>query len=186
MTDETCKLMKKQDDVVINTNNSNEFGTQSTAFRIFYNLITFIQAISIPIFLAGQTMGIYFYEWTVKHGLQESQQEIGRTLVQVNRAFCASDTILYIPLLISSTYGLLRAKRWSLICTAASAGIHSYWAMTVAFMFVFLADNDIEEYTYPRPVQVWCFVCFYLVYGIAVMMFLYQYWSILVVSSGGE
>jgi hypothetical protein len=58
--------------------------------------------------------------------------------------------------------------------------------MTVAFMFVFLADNDIEEYTHPRPVQVWCFVCFYLVYGIAVMMFLYQYWSILVVSSGGE
>lgn len=102
-------------------------------FRAMYYIIAWIQIFSIPVFLAGQTTCIFAYDSTVKNGLQESGAEVGPSLVQVNRAHGVSDTILYIPLLASSAYGLFQKKRWSLVCTAASGGIHSYWSLTTAF-----------------------------------------------------
>ena len=109
--------------------------------------------------------------------MQESGEEVGPSKVQVNRANGVSDAILYIPLLASSAYGLLRKKRWSLICTAASAGIHSYWSLTAAFCFVFLPN--VEEYAYKPGLGIWMFVLFYMAYGILVLTFLYRYLTVL-------
>ncbi|KAL7528462.1 hypothetical protein ACHAWF_002571 [Thalassiosira exigua] len=91
------------------------FGSQSELFRIIYFAIAWVQALSVPIFLAGQTTGLFFYDRAAQYGLQEPASEVGPGIVQVNRAFCASDTILYIPILITSAYGLFRKRRWSLI-----------------------------------------------------------------------
>jgi hypothetical protein len=146
-------------------------------FHAMYYIIAWIQIFSIPVFLAGQTTCIFAYDWTVKNGLQESGAEVGPSLVQVNRAYGVSDTILYIPLLASSAYGLFRKKRWSLICTAASGGIHSYWSLTTAFCFVFLPN--VEEYAYKPGLGIWMFVLFYMIYGILVLTFLYRYWGVL-------
>lgn len=142
-----------------------------------YYIIAWIQVFSIPVFLAGQTTCIFASDWTLKNVLQESGVEVGPSMVQVNRAYGVSGTILYIPLLTSSAYGLFRKKRWSLICTTASAGIHSYWSLTMAFCFVFLPN--VEDYTYKPGVGNWMFLLFYMVYGILVLTFLYRYWNVL-------
>jgi hypothetical protein len=142
-----------------------------------YYTTAWIQVLSIPLFLVRQTMCIFFYDWTVRNGLQESLVKIGPSMVQVNRAHGVSDTILYVPLLISSAYGLFWKKKWSLICTAASAGIHSYWSLTTLFSFIFLPN--VEEYNYNPGVGIWIYTLFYLVYGILILTFLYRYWSVL-------
>jgi hypothetical protein len=77
-------------------------------------LISWIQVLSIPLFLVGQTTCVFTYERKVQDGLQESQAEIGPGMVQVNRAFGASDSIFYIPVLLLSAYGMFRRKRWAL------------------------------------------------------------------------
>jgi hypothetical protein len=93
-------------------------------FHAMYYIIAWIQIFSIPVFLAGQTTCIFAYDWTVKNGLQESGAEVGPSLVQVNRAYGVSDTILYIPLLASSAYGLFRKK-------AVVLDLHcSFWGHT--------------------------------------------------------
>lgn len=46
-------------------------------------------------------------------------------------------------------------------------------------MFVFLSSNDVAEYRHTPPPEVWFFACFYMVYGIMVLGFLYHYRNIL-------
>eukprot|EP01083_Nonionella_stella_P208338 756128_1 len=151
------------------------FQAQDRAFQRIYYTIASLQLLTALICLTGQTTGIFFYDWAASLGLQEGRTEVPEAIVQVNRAFCTSDTILYIPLLISSAYGLFCKKRWSWVCTAASAGIHSYWSITVSFMILFLNKNDVEGYTYHVPVKIWGFIGFYMVYGVLVLAFLHHY-----------
>ncbi len=91
----------------------------------FWIFIIFL-ALSIALMLIGQTMSIFNYDFTVRHGLQESVNQVGESGVQVNRGFGAGDTIVFIPLLIASLVGLWLKKRWSLISTAAVTGVSAY------------------------------------------------------------
>lgn len=152
-----------------------DFAASDKSFRVMYYVLACLQAISVPVFLAGQTVSIFAYDWTVRMGLQESGAEIGESFVQVNRAYGVSDTILYIPLLTTSAYGLFRKQRWALICTAASAGIHSYWAFTHCFIFLFLSNST--AYTYQPDAGTWAFLIFFVSYGIVILFFLYGYWD---------
>lgn len=157
---------------------ANEFEAQGIAFRTMYYTIVWIQLFSVVIFLLTQTMCIFAYDWMVLHGAQASEADIGPILVQNGRAYGASDTILYIPLLATSAYGLFRKKRWSLICTAASAGISSYWSLTCAFLLLFSSRN-VEEFSYQPDVGTWILILFYILYGILILTFLYHYWDVL-------
>lgn len=150
-------------------------------FRVLYWLVVGIQLVSVPTFLIGQTMCVFNYDWTVKMGLQESLRDVGLAMVQVNRAFGACDTIINIPLLLSSVHGLVtNTKRSALICTAASAGVNLYWSVTVVFIFSFMQRNDVPDWTYDPPLEIWAFVWFYAIYGTLLLTFLYHYWDRLV------
>ncbi|KAL7543467.1 hypothetical protein ACHAXR_013401 [Thalassiosira sp. AJA248-18] len=157
------------------------FQAQYRAFRMIYYTIAWLQSLTALVCLVGQTTGIFFYDWAARHGLQEPPEEVGPSIVQVNRAYCTSDTLLYIPMLLSSAYGLFRKKRWSLLFTAASAGISSYWAITCAITFLFLAKSNIDGYTHDPSVVVWSVMGFYSVYGVLVLWFIHHYWDMLFV-----
>ena len=62
----------------------------------FWFIILFL-ALSIVLLVLGQTISVLDYDLTVWIGLQESPAEVGAHGVQVNRAFGAGDTIVYIP-----------------------------------------------------------------------------------------
>lgn len=133
---------------------------QMYAYWIF---IIFL-AISIILMLVGQTMSVFNYDLTVKWGLQESLADVGEFGVQVNRSFGASDTIVYVPLLLASLIGLLKKKRWSLLVTAATAGVSAYWSATILFIFLFSPGS--QGYNYNPPIDIWIFLLAYLVFGI--------------------
>ena len=73
--------------------------------------------------LMGQTMSVFHYDLTVRLGLQESPEQVGESGLQVNRAFGAGDTVVYIPLMIASLAGLWLKKRWSLLIATAAVGL---------------------------------------------------------------
>jgi hypothetical protein len=124
----------------------------------FWVIIVFL-IVSIVLLLMGQTMAIFNYEFAVKLGLQEVS-EYG---VQINRAFGAGDTFVYIPLMAISLVGLLLKKRWSLMTTAAIMGISAYWATTVAFMLLFLMG--VPDYNLEPGPEYWLFIGAYIVFG---------------------
>ena len=78
----------------------------------FWIIIVFL-IVSMVLLLTGQTMAIFNYEFAVKLGLQEDVKEVSEFGVQINRAFGAGDTFVYIPLIAISLVGLFLKKRWS-------------------------------------------------------------------------
>jgi hypothetical protein len=130
------------------------------AFWIF----TLFLFLSIFLMLIGQTMSVFNYDLTVDLGLQESLEQVGEYGVQVNRAFGAGDTIIYIPLLITSLIGLWLKKRWALISTAAAVGVSAYWSVTIIFILIFAPGSSGYNYI-PDP-EIWIFVGTYVLFGI--------------------
>jgi hypothetical protein len=114
--------------------------------------------------LMGQTMAIFNYEFAVKLGLQEDVKEVSEFGVQINRAFGAGDTFVYIPLMAISLVGLFLKKRWSLIATAAVMGVSAYWATTVAFMLFFL--RGVPNYNLEPGPEYWLFIGAYIIFGV--------------------
>jgi len=129
----------------------------------FWVIIVFLIA-SMLLLLMGQTMAIINYEFAVKLGLQEDVKEVSEFEVQINRAFGAGDTFVYIPLMAISLIGLFLKKRWSLITTAAVMGVSAYWAATVAFMLFFL--RGVPNYNLDPGPQYWLFIGAYIIFGV--------------------
>jgi len=134
--------------------------SRPVAFWIF---VVFL-AVSIVLMLMGQAMCVFYYDLTVRLGLQESPEQVGEFGVQVNRAFGVGDTIVYVPLLIASLAGLWLKKRWSLLTTAAVVGISVYWSVTVSFIFLFQAGTP--GYSYVPGLEIWFFVGTYTAFGV--------------------
>lgn len=129
----------------------------------FWIVIVFL-AVSMLLLILGQTMAIFNYNFAVSLGLQEDVKEVGEFGVQLNRAFGAGDTFVYIPLIAISIVGLVLKKRWALITTAAVMGISAYWATTVAFMLWFLIG--VPNYSFIPGLEYWVFISAYIVFGV--------------------
>ena len=135
----------------------------------FWIIIVFL-IVSTVLLLMGQTMAIFNYEFAVKLGLQEDVREVGQIGVQVNRAFGARDTLVYIPLMAISLIGLFLRKRWSLVTTAGVMAISVYWSTTVAFMLVFLPG--VHNYNLVPGPEYWLFVLAYIIFGVCGVVYL--------------
>ena len=138
--------------------------------RISFWVIIVFLIVSMILLLMGQTMAIFNYEFAVKLGLQEDVKEVSEFGVQVNRAFGAGDTFVYIPLMAISLVGLFLKRRWSLVTTAAVMGISAYWATTVAFMLIFL--QGVPNYNLLPGPEYWLFIGTYIIIGVWGMMYL--------------
>ena len=135
----------------------------------FWIIVVFLTT-SIVLMLMGQTTAVLDYDLSVRLGFQESIGQVGEFGVQVNRAFGAGDTAVYVPLMIVSLFGLILKKRWSLLTTAAVAGVSAYWSVTIIFIFLFLPG--VPGYVYaPGPV-IWLFVGIYTVFGVWGLLYL--------------
>ena len=135
----------------------------------FWIIVVFL-AVSIVLMLAGQTMAVFNYDLAVRLGLQESLQQVGDFGVRVNRAFGASDNIVYVPLMIVSLIGLFMKKRWSLLTTAAFAGVSAYWTSTIGSMLLFLPGAP--GYSFAPGLEIWLFVGVYFVFGVWALIYL--------------
>lgn len=132
--------------------------------------VTGFLCIALVLLLMGQTMSLIDYELAVQLGLQEDITEVSMYGVQVNRAFGAGDTIVYVPLIALSIIGLFLKKRWSLITTAAVMGISAYWATTIVFMLIFLPGTP--EYYLQPGMEYWLFMAAFIIFGIWGLLYL--------------
>ena len=135
-----------------------------------YWVITVFLSISLVLLFMGQTMALIDYDFAVQLGLQESITDVSNFGVQVNRAFGAGDTIVYIPLIAISIIGLILRKRWSLLTTAAAMGISAYWATTILFMLIFLAGTP--GYYLEPGLEYWFFMAAYIIFGVWGLLYL--------------
>lgn len=143
-----------------------EHTKRSMAFWIITGFLT----VSMILLLMGQTMALIDYGLAVRLGLQEDIKDVSSYGVQVNRAFGAGDTIVYIPLIALSIIGLVLRKRWSLLTTAAVMGVSAYWATTIVFMLVFLADTP--GYYLEPGLEYWLGTAAYIVAGFWGLLYL--------------
>ena len=135
----------------------------------FWVIIVFLAA-SIVLMLMGQTMAVFNYDLTVRLGLQERPEDMTDFGVQVNRAFGAADTVVYLPLIVISMVGLILRKRWSLLVTAAFFGASAYWTVTVTFMLLFLPG--VTGYSNVPGPEIWLFIGTYMVVGVLGLFYL--------------
>jgi hypothetical protein len=135
----------------------------------FWVIVVFLAA-SIVLMLMGQTMAVFNYDLAVRWGLQERPEDMTDFGVQVNRAFGAADTIVYIPLMLISMVGLILRKRWSLLTTAAFFGASAYWSVTVTFLFVFLPG--VRDYSNVPGAEIWLFIGTYMVFGVLGLLYI--------------
>jgi hypothetical protein len=131
--------------------------------KAFWVIIVFM-AISVPLLILGQTIAVFNYEFTANIGLQEDVTEVSPFGVEVNRAFGASDTIIYIPLIVLSIIGLCLKKQWALFTSAAVMGISLYWTTTVAFILQFLIG--LPNYSYIPSIDIWVFIGSFMAFGL--------------------
>ena len=143
---------------------------EQTKRPIAFWVITGFLAVSMILLLMGQTMALIDYEFAVQLGLQEDSKDVSSYGVQVNRAFGAGDTIVYIPLIVLSIIGLILRKRWSLLTTAAVMAVSAYWATTIVFMLVFL-DGTPGYYLEPG-LEYWLVMAAYIVFGVWGLLYL--------------
>jgi len=135
----------------------------------FWVVVVFL-GISIVLMLVGQTLGVFNYELAERMGMQEKAEEMTDFGVQVNRAFGAADTVVYIPLMAASMIGLWLRKRWSLLTLAAFFGASAYWTATVTFILLFLPG--VEGYSNVPGPEIWLFIGTYLFVGIAGLFYI--------------
>ncbi len=128
----------------------------------FWVIVVYL-GLSVMVMLTGQTMAVVDYDLAVRLGLQESLEEVGEYGVEVNRAFGAGDTVIYVPLMVVSLVGLVARRRWAVLTTTAVFGVSAYWAATILSMLVFLPGASGYS-NVPGP-EIWLFVGFYLLSG---------------------
>jgi hypothetical protein len=127
-------------------------------------------ALSLIMLLLGQTTSLVAYDFAVRLGLQESVEEVTAFGVAMNRAFGASDTAIYVPLIVLSLVGLVSRKRWALVTTAAVMGISAYWAVTMASVLVFA--RGVPGYQLAPGLEYWIPLGAYIVFGIWGVLYL--------------
>ena len=135
----------------------------------FWFIVVFL-TVSVILMLAGQTLGVFNYELAARMGLQEKPEEMTDFGVQVNRAFGAADTVVYLPLIVISLVGLILRKRWSLLITAAFFGASAYWTVTVTFMLIFLPG--VPGYSNGPGPEIWLFIGTYMVVGVVGLVYI--------------
>jgi len=107
----------------------------------FWILIV-IASLLVVMFLLGQTLALFNYNLTVKLGLQESENEIGKVGIAFAKGFGFGDTIIYILLLIFGIIGLLKNKRWGKYSMFGAMAISVYWPL-VHLYAIFIERNAI-------------------------------------------
>lgn len=113
--------------------------------------------------LIGRATPIFDYDLAVSLRFQNGAERVTEFGVQVIRAFCVSDTVVFIPLTLLALIGLLLKKRWSLFVIAATTGI-SVWVVAYGFMVRFL--SGMPGYHVVLAAPDWIIMSSYALFGV--------------------
>jgi hypothetical protein len=137
---------------------------------VAYWVIVSFLALSTVLMLIAQTTPVFDYPLAVRLGFQNGADKISEYGVQVIRAFCVADTLVFIPLTLIALVGLLLRKRWSLFAIASVTGISVYWVVAYGFMVSFL--NGQPGYHVVLGVADWTIMGAYMLFGVWALLYL--------------
>ena len=137
---------------------------------IAYWVIVSFLALSTVLMLIAQTTPVFDYALAVRLGFQNGADKISEYGVQVIRAFCVADTLVFIPLTLIALVGLLLKQRWSLFATASLTGISIYWVVAYGFMVAFL--NGQPGYHVVLGMADWIIMGAYATFGVWTLLYL--------------
>ncbi len=90
------------------------------------------------IIVLTQTWAFFEYDQVAKKKLQEPRFLADEAVVQSNRAICAAQSVVMLPLCILAIYGLLRRRFFGVVCTWMLLGTALYWPVNfVASRFTY-------------------------------------------------
>jgi len=143
--------------------------TRAKSPAAFWAIVVFL-ALSTVLMLIAQTTPIFDYDLAVRLGFQNGADKITGFGVQVIRAFCVSDTLVFIPLTVLALIGLLLKKRWSLFATASVTGISIYWVVAYGFIVSYL--NGMPGYHVVLGPFDWVIMGAYVIFGVWGLLYL--------------
>jgi hypothetical protein len=94
----------------------------------FWVLIT-IGGVLTLMYLAGQSLALFAFDYTVQIGLQESREEIGEVGIAFAKGFGFGDTLVLIPLFVIGVIGLFKQKLWGTLAMSGALAINIYWPL---------------------------------------------------------
>lgn len=134
-------------------------------------ILTGIGAVLNIFYLLGQTMTIINYDFTVTHGLQESQKEITAVGIALNKGFGFGDTLFYIPLFIAGIIGLFKRKAWAIYFMFGAMAITIYWPI-VSLATLFYAQST-PGWSFTDYTSYSIILSMIVIYGVWSLYFLY-------------
>ena len=137
---------------------------------VAYWVIVSFLALSTVLMLIAQTTPIFDYPLAVRLGFQNGADKISEYGVQVIRAFCVADTLVFIPMTVIALVGLLLRKRWSLFAIASVTWISVYWVVAYGFMVSFLSSQP--GYHVVLGVPDWIIMGAYALFGVWALLYL--------------
>lgn len=102
--------------------------------KSFYILI-YVGIIINLMLILGQTLALIDFDFVVRAGLQDSEEEVGKVGVAFAKGVGFIDTLFYIPLFIFGISGLLKNKSWGGYCMFGALAITSYWPIFHLFTY---------------------------------------------------
>ena len=151
---------------------NNEKGSKS-----FWILIS-IAILLVIMFLAGQTLSLFNYDLTVRLGLAESENEIGKGGVAFLKGYAFGDTIFYMPLLILGIVGLIKSKKWGFYSMFGALAISVYWPATILYA-IFIERTAITLQA-DKYISFSILLPLIMIYGLWGMWYLYENNEVLV------
>ena len=122
--------------------------------------------------LIGQTYSLINYDSAVKHGLQESVEEIGNVGIAFAKGFAFGDTLIYIPLLIVGITGFLKKKKWGFFSLFGSLAISVYWPLV--HLYAIFIERDAINLASEKYISYPIVLSLIIIYGIWGMIYLYK------------
>ena len=121
---------------------------------------------------AGQTLCLFNYGLIVGLGLQESIKEVGPVGIAYAKGFGFGDTVIYLPLLLTGIYGLLKNYRWGIYAMLAAMAITSYWPLVC--LYAVFVDRIAITLTADKYITYAILLPLISIYGLWGMWYLYK------------
>lgn len=135
-----------------------------------FRAIVIFLALSAVLMLIAQATPVFDYDLAVRLGFQKGADQITDFGVQVIRAFCVSDTVVFIPLTVLALVGMLMKKRWALYATASTSGISVYWVVAYGYMVTTLQGAPGYHAVLEAPD--WVIMSAYVGFGVWSLLYL--------------
>jgi hypothetical protein len=133
--------------------------------------------LAMMMFFLGQTLALFFYDFTVSLGLQESKEVVTEMGVALNKGFAVSDTIIYLPLFAVGLIGLWKRTIWGVFAMAGVFAITAYWPI-VCWSTLFFAKG-IPGFTFQQFTSYSILLGGLTLYGVWGFWYVYRYRALL-------